>query len=228
MNLHSSFQPTKVDLILSLIATFGMPFICSYVYELTGAFIPLLIYYGVFCYGVVYIRKKTLNYSLPDKLLTPGFLILIGFEIFRIFLSLFIYEPVESFSLVGFILTLFLWAPINAFSEQLIWIYVYESFANFYKENGSKRKIFVGLGFLMYITLIALIHILFWTKFLFESEAEFPWTPILIIGNFILSIGYLYLYLKSESMVPVFIVHLIVDVSAVILSLYSILPYLLI
>lgn len=226
MNLNTSFQSTKLDLILSLIATFGMPFICSYIYEFRGAFIPLLIYYGVFCYGVVYIRKKTLNYSLTDKLLTPAFLILMGFELFRIFLSLFIYDPVESFSLIGFILTLFLWAPINALSEQLIWIYVYESYANFYEEEGLKRKLFVGIGFIFYITLIALIHILFWTKFLFESEAQFPWTIILIIGNFILSIGYLYLYLKSESMVPVFIIHLIVDISAVVLSFYSIIPYL--
>lgn len=226
MNETQSFQPTKTDPLLSIIAAILMPLICSILYDLVGAFIPLLIYYGFFCFGVVYVRKKTLNYSLPDKLFTPGFLFLLAFEVFRITLSIFIYEPVETFNLLGFLLTLFIWAPINAFSEQLIWIYVYESFANFYQEEGLKRKIFIGIGFILYLTIIALIHILFWTKFLFESESQFPWTIILIMGNFILSLGYLYLYLKSKSMVPVFIIHLIVDASAVILSLYSVIPYL--
>ncbi|TXT58596.1 MAG: conserved membrane protein of unknown function [Promethearchaeota archaeon] len=226
MNRIQSFQPTKIDLLLSIIAAIIMPFICSILYDLVGALIPLLIYYGFFCFGIVYVRKKTLNYSLPDKLFTNGFLFLFAFEIFRIFLSIFIYEPMETFNLPGFLLTLFIWAPINAFSEQLIWIYVYESFANFYQAKSSKRKTFKVIGFILYLTIIALIHILFWTKFLFESESQFPWTIILISGNFILSFGYLYLYLKSKSMVPVFIIHLIVDSSAVILSLYSIIPYL--
>lgn len=42
------FRPNNTDLMLALIATFGMPLICGLLYEFTGALIPMLIYYVLF------------------------------------------------------------------------------------------------------------------------------------------------------------------------------------
>jgi len=215
------FQPKPLDLILALISAFILPLICMFLFNLTGALIPLIIYYLVFCIGLVKWRKGSLEYSKPLRFFTPLFIGLLVFETARVFISMIVYSFTLDLELSGFLLTLFIWAPINAFMEQLIWIYVYDSFANYYSE-GKKRTIFVILGWIIYFSFIGLIHVLFWARFLFESEFLIPWSIILILSQFVIAAGYLLVYKQSKSMVPVFILHLIVDVAAVILTGYSI------
>ena len=132
---------------------------------------------------------------------------------------------IDPLNPVGWILTLTIWAPMNAFSEQLIWLYTFDSFAEFYKE-GRKRSAMILIGGGLYIALIGLIHALFWGKFLLESSYVFGFTQVFFIIQFIMPIGYVFLYRGTGSMWPVGIIHLLLNVTGVLFSGYSILPYL--
>ncbi len=219
------FEPERLDLVLALVTVFLLPLACSFFYDVAGALLPLLIYYLLFCVGIVKWRKGTLDYRVPDNFWNLLFIFLLGVEGVRLLIGYRIYEPVEDFHLLGFLLTLLVWAPVNAFMEQLSWLYVFDSFANYFKE-GVKKHVFWGLGFLLYIVLIGLIHAFFWGEFLFESENVFPISQIYFAGQMVIAVGYIFLYRKTRSMLQVAIIHLIVDVSAVIFTRYSILGYL--
>jgi hypothetical protein len=219
------FQPDKIDLILATIAALGMPFLCAWLYEVTGALIPLIIYYGVFCFGIILWRKRTLNYSIPIKFFSKEFFIVFFFEIIRMILAFLTLIRIEHFNPLGFFLTLIVWAPLNAFTEQLLWIYVFESFSSYSKDEKTNKFLTI-LGLILYILLIAFIHIFFWSKFLLHSESVFPFSVFFILINFAIAIGYLFLYKKHHSMLQIFILHLIGDASGVIIAGYSIIPYL--
>lgn len=110
------FKPNNTDLVLALIATFGMPLISGLLYEFTGALIPMLIYYVLFCVIVVMWRKKSLEYHIPKDWAIKYFLIFVGVQIVtQIFAAILIkisYDPP-----LGILLTVLIWAPINAFME---------------------------------------------------------------------------------------------------------------
>lgn len=117
------------------------------------------------------------------------------------------------------------WVPVNAFSEQLSWLYVFDSFAN-YSSKKPFKMLFTGAGLLFYTTFIALIHIFFWAKFLMDLDRVFPYWHLYIGLHYLLTIGYILIYKKAGSMYPAGIIHFILDAAAVIGAKYSILPYL--
>jgi hypothetical protein len=152
-DVPDNFQPTYLDLVLATLAALGLPFAAGYLFNTTGALIPLILYYGVFCLVIVKWRRGALGYEINRGEIRKQFvgyvssifvvllilqLILVGFEFIT-------FERVSDFNLLGFILTLVIWAPVNAFSEQLIWIYTFDSYAEFFKE-GPKRKVMIGIG----------------------------------------------------------------------------------
>lgn len=220
------FKPERLDLVLALITALVMPLVCSFFFDLTGALIPLLIYYLIFCIGVVKWRKGTLDYSIPDNFWNCLFLSLLAIEGGRLVIGYFIYEPLDDVRLLGFLLTLFIWAPVNAVMEQLSWLYVFDSWANYFEE-GVKRYISMALGFVFYIVFIGMIHALFWGKFLFESESVFPLSQIYFATQMVIAVGYIFLYKKTKSMLQIAVIHLVVDVSAVAFTRYSIVGHLL-
>ena len=228
------FQPTYLDLVLATLAALGLPFAAGYLFNTTGALIPLILYYGVFCVVIVKWRRGSLGYEINRGALRRQFggyvssifivllilqLILVGFEFIT-------FERVSDFNLLGFILTLFIWAPVNAFSEQLIWIYTFDSYAEFFKE-GPKRKVMIAVGSLMYVALISLIHVLFWILVLPEGQSIFPFSVLFILIQTMIAIGYIFLYRKSKSMWPLGIIHILINITAIALSGYSMLPVLL-
>lgn len=229
-----NFQPTYLDLVLAALAAIGLPFAAAFFFNATGALIPLVLYYGVFCWAIVRWRRGAVGYEIRRGELRKQFasyvssifvvllilqLILVGFE----FITL---ERVSDFNLLGFMFTLVIWAPVNAFSEQLIWIYTFDSYAEFFKE-GPKRKGMIAIGGLLYIMLISLIHVLFWILVLPEGRYVFPFSELFIPIQTMISIGYIFLYRKSKSMWPLGIIHVLINITAIGLSGYSILPVLL-
>jgi hypothetical protein len=221
----TDFKSTNLDITLAIIATIGLPILCSKLYDAAGALLPMFIYYGVFCFGVVKWRKGTLDYRWPEKLISPLF---IGLLIIQLLIFYSISKTmirVEDFSLNGFLLTLIIWVPVNAFAEQLLWIYIYDAFAN--RVEGKNLKIlFSGLGILFYWGFIALIHILFWKKFLMEIHPTAPYWQIFMGLQYPLTIGYLMIYRKTKSMYPIALLHLFQNLAGGLLSGYSIAPYL--
>jgi len=234
-DVPDNFQPTHLDLVLATLAAIGLPLAAGYLFNLTGALIPLFLYYGVFCVGVVRWRRGALGYEMNRGAIRQQFagyvsslfvallilqLVLVGFEFIT-------FERVLDFNLLGFILTLVIWAPLNAFSEQLVWIYTFDSYAEFFKE-GPKRKVMIAIGGILYIALISLIHVLFWILVLPEGQSIFPFSVLFILIQTVISVGFIFLYRKSKSMWPLGIIHVLINITAIALSGYSILPVLLI
>ena len=195
----------------------------------------MVLYYGVFCWGIVRWRRGALGYELNRGALRKQFagylssifviililqLILVGFEFITV-------QRVSDFNLLGFIITLVVWPPLNAFSEQLIWIYTFDSYAEFFKE-GPKRKAMIAIGGILYITLISLIHLLFWILFLPEGQYVFPFSELFVPIQTVIAIGYIFLYRRAKSMWPLGIIHVLINITSIALSGYSILPFLLV
>ena len=221
----TDFRSTNLDIALAIIATVGLPILCGKLYESTGALLPLVIYYGVFCYGIVKWRKGTLDYRWPEKLISPLFIGLFIIQLLIFYSVSKLIIPVEGFSQGGFILTLIIWTPLNAFAEQLLWIYVYDAFAHRF-ETRALKTVFSGLGILFYLGMIALIHILFWTKFLMGFHHTAPYWQLFMGLQYPLTIGYLVIYKRTKSMYPIALLHLFQDVTGVLVAGYSIIPYL--
>ena len=221
----TDFKSTNLDIALAIIATVGLPILCTKLYDLTGALFPMVIYYGVFCYGIVKWRKGTLDYRWPKKLLTPLFLGLFIIQSLITYSAIELVIPIENTTLSGLLLTLIIWAPVNAFAEQLLWIYVYDAFANRF-EGKALKIVFSGLGLLFYWGMIALIHILFWTKFLMEFHNTPPYWYIFMGLQYPLTIGYIIIYRKTKSMYPIALIHLFHNLAVGVVSGYSIVPYL--
>ena len=234
-DVPDNFQPTYLDLVLATLAAIGLPFAAAFLFNATGALIPLLLYYGVFCWAIVRWRRGAIGYEIDRGEIRKQFasyvssifvillilqLILIGFEFIT-------FQRVSDFNLLGFIITLVIWAPVNAFSEQLIWIYTFDSYAEFFKE-GPRRKLMIAIGSILYITLISLIHVLFWILVLPEGQYVFPFSELFVPIQTLISIGYIFLYRKAKSMWPLGIIHVLINVTAIALSGYSILPILLV
>lgn len=231
--IYDRYHPKVVDLVLAGIAALLMPVIAGYLFDLTGALIPMAIYYGLFAILIVRWRKGSLDYAIQwgsvkeqfRGYLTPLFISLFSLQGLLVITSWFTLIRVDPLNPIGWILTLAIWAPINAFSEQLIWLYTFDSFAEFYKE-GRRRSIMVFIGGGLYIALIGLIHALFWGKFLLESNYIFGFTQVFFLIQFIMPIGYVFLYRRTGSMWPIGIIHLFLNVTGVLFSGYSILPHL--
>ena len=221
----TDFKSTNLDIALAIIATVGLPILCAKLYDLSGALLPMAIYYGVFCYGIVKWRKGTLDYRWPKKLITLLFLVLFIIQAIITYSASKIVFPIENTPLSGILLTLIIWAPINAFAEQLLWIYVYDAFANRF-EGKFLKTLFSGLGLLFYWGMIALIHILFWTKFLMEFHHNPPYWQIFMVLQYPLTIGYIIIYKRTKSMYPIALIHLFNNLSGVLAAGYSIIPYL--
>jgi hypothetical protein len=233
--VFDTYRPTRLDLVLAALAAIGLPILAGYLYDLVGALIPMVIYYGLFAVVIVRWRRGSLGYEIHRgdlmsqfrRYVTPLFGVLFLLQSILVVTSWFTLVRIEPLDPLGWILTLAIWTPANAFSEQLIWLYAFDSFAEYYK-GGRKRQIMVFIGGGLYIALIGMIHALFWGKFLLESNYVFLATQVFFIIQFLMPLGYIFIYRRTGSMWPVAIIHLWLNLTGVLFSGYSILPYLLV
>jgi hypothetical protein len=218
------FHATNLDLLVASLIALGLPFATSWLYTATGgATASLILYYVVCCVIVVLWRKRTLDYQRPAR--WPW--LLLGLSLLLPLANAALNWgtlPNAHAPLWGLLVTALVWAPMNAALEQLSWFYVFDAWRNRWRA-GNLRWIGLAIGALLLVTLVALIHILFWSKFLpVATNAPLGFlTPIL---NLVLTAAYGALYYTSRSMWPVFIIHYLVDLQLVLIGHYSIIPYL--
>jgi hypothetical protein len=216
------FKATNIDLVLALVATFLLPVACMLLLNWSGALLPLALYYGVFCFALVYWRKGSLEYFKPISWVWPLFLFLLAIQALTQVSGALTIVPTND-DLVGVVLTLLLWVPLNAFAEQLLWVYIFDSFETRWTE---RRKRFIGgvIGILLTLIFVGMIHALFWGSFLPSFESVAPWSYIFFASQFIITPGYLFLYRRAGSMWPIFVIHIIADATLVLAAQYSIIP----
>lgn len=217
-------QTTTLDLALAVLVTFGLPFGASLLYDITGgATAALLLYYGVCCVGLVLWRKGRLGYRWPER--WPWGIFAGGLLVFAAIAAIGVIgnQPVGAPAL-GVALTALVWAPLNGALEQLAWFYVFDAWRNRWSA-GPLRWLGIAVGTLLLLTLVTLIHILFWIKFL-PGDGGGPLTGVSIALNTCLTLFYGLLYYRSGSWWPTMILHTLVDLQLVLIPFYSILPYL--
>ncbi|MDD1756622.1 MAG: CPBP family glutamic-type intramembrane protease [Methanomassiliicoccales archaeon] len=216
------FKANNLDLALALVATFLLPVACMLLLDWSGALIPLILYYGVFCFALVYFRKGSLEYYRPMSWVLPLFLFLLLIQALTQVAGALTIIPSND-ELVGVLLTLLIWVPLNAFTEQLLWVYIFDSFETRWTER-KKRLVGGVIGILLTLVFVGMIHALFWGSFLPSFESVAPWSYIFFATQFIITPGYLFLYRRSGSMWPIFAIHIVADATLVITAQYSIIP----
>jgi len=135
-------------------------------------------------------------------------------------------QPVPSLNTIGVLISLIVWAPLNALMEKLSWIYCYDAFASRFTEK-TQRIIGNIIGLVVMLSLVGLIHILFWAKFTPAYSMSSSFFVVFTILQFVTTGLYIVLYRKVHSMIPLALVHIISDVGLVLIPGFSILPYLL-
>ena len=220
------FRATNLDCLLALVIAFGLPVACGLLYPLTGALVPLALYYGLCCIGVVKWRRGTLEYRRPKTWALPIFLTMIAMQLIQQIIGFVLAQPVPNPDAVGVLLSLVFWAPLNALTEQLSWVYCYDAFASrFTKKN--QRIVGNIIGLMLMLSLVGLIHVLFWAKFTPAYSAISSFFLVFMTLQFATTGLYIMLYRKARSMIPLALVHIISDAGLVLVPGFSILPYLL-
>jgi hypothetical protein len=226
INGSLEFRATNLDCLLALVIAFGLPVACGLLYPLTGAIVPLILYYGLCCTGFVKWRRGTLEYRRPKTWALPIFLTMVAMQLIQQIIGLVLVQRVPSPDTVGVFISLIVWAPLNALMEQLSWIYCYDAFASrFTKRN--QRIIGNIIGIILMLSLVGLIHVLFWAQFTPAYSTTSSFFLVFTVLQFATTGLYIALYRKVQSMVPLALVHVISDVGLVLVPGFSILPYLL-
>lgn len=151
---------------------------------------------------------------------------MIAMQLIQQIIGLVLVEPVPNPDAVGVFISLVVWAPINALMEQLSWIYCYDAFASrFAKKN--QRILGNIIGLVLMLSLVGLIHVLFWAQFTPAYSATSSFFIVFMTLQFATTVLYIILYRKARSMIPLALVHIISDVGLVLIPGFSILPYLL-
>lgn len=219
----AKWQPKKLDLGLAVLIALSLPIIAGQLYGLTGALIPMLLYYGI-AWGVVKWRRGSTGYLNPlPKRITIFFYINVG-VIFSSLVCAYLARNIflES-STIGVLITALIWAPLNAATEQLLWIYLFEAW-DLYPEKS--RWAFRLIGLTLFAAFVGLIHTMFWVNFLETVD------PNQILGLFFVILtsvsGFLHLVVwrKSNHMILTFIPHFLLNLIPIFWTNYSILPFL--
>ncbi|MHA2227456.1 MAG: hypothetical protein ACXAC8_19725 [Candidatus Hodarchaeales archaeon] len=229
--MESSWNPNRFDLLLAVLIVLTLPILARILYFSTGALIPLIIYYGA-AWGIFIWRRGNSGYSMKTKVLIPRAfvinVIVIGLALVCAFLA-------RNKDLIpnstGAILTGLIWAPINAASEQLLWIYLYDSWDlyNPPKEQYSTRnRVWIQriVGFILFTAFVGTIHTFFWVEFLETVTSDTIFGMIFILLTSLSGYIHILAWRESNNMVYTFIPHFLLNLVPLFWTGYSILPFL--
>ncbi len=213
-------SPTAVDRGIALVVAFGLPLAAAWLLGQTGgAFVSLVLYYGVVSVALPLWRRGSLGYHRPRRwpwtvfvpaLALPGALAAIDLgDAWRGWPA----GPGPWF-------TLLLWAPLNGALEHLGWFFVLDAWRDGWRDRHRQRAGLIA-GWVLMLGLVGGIHAMFWASFLPTGDAN----AALGIGlNALALLAYVVLRNRSHSQWPVFVLHTAIDVQLVLVAGYSILP----
>jgi hypothetical protein len=229
--MESKFQPNRIDLMLSTILVVIFPFLAGLLFQITGALLPMCIYYGL-AWGIVRWRRGATGYFNKFEKKYPWSFFLNLFIIISSMVFVYFGRITHSSNPTGVLLTAFIWAPVNAASEQLLWIYIFESWDlyfidNTHEESMKKKKIlFRIIGLILFTAFVGTIHTLFWTQFLHIVNPGTIFGIIFVLLTTISGFLHIVVWRKSNQMILTFIPHFILNFIPTFLTGYSIVFYL--
>ena len=228
--MEEQWKPISKDLVLSTIIAVGFPFLAQWLYNLSGALLPMILYYGL-AWGIVKWRRGETGYFRKIKKKNLAyFWINTGVIVVGLVLAYFARVEVEDPDPLGVSLTALIWAPLNASSEQLLWIYIFESWDLYRKENEEDSKntsVFRIIGLILFTVFVGTIHTFFWVKFLHTVNPAVVAGAIFVVITSISGYLHIIVWRKTKHMIFTFIPHLLLNLFPLFWTGYSMLPYLL-
>lgn len=222
-NISAKWQPKKLDLGLAVLIALLLPIIAGQLYGLTGAFLPMLLYYGL-AWGLIKWRRGSTGYFNPfPKHITIFFYINVGVIISSLVCAYLARNIFLESSTIGILLTALIWAPLNAATEQLLWIYLFEAWDLY---PAKPRPVYRLIGLTLFAAFVGMIHTMFWAKFLTTVEPNQLFGVIFILLTSVSGFLHLVVWRKSNHMILTFIPHFMLNLIPIFWTYYSILPYL--
>lgn len=221
--MNNSWKPTKTDLALAAGTAIFLPFVAGFLYQRTGAFLPMLLYYGL-AWGLVKWRRGATGYRNPFPA-RPPFAFYLNLLVIVTGLVFAWLSPIinPTISPLGMLLTALVWAPLNASTEQLLWIYIFESWDLYPMKQPIVSR---GIGLLLFTAFVGLIHTSFWVLFLHTVQSGTLFGTLFIILTSVSGFLHLVVWRQSRQMAFTFIPHLLLNLLPIFWTHYSILPYL--
>lgn len=219
----TQWHPKKLDLYLAVLVAFLLPLFAGLLYGLTGALLPMLLYYGL-AWGIVKWRRKSSGYfNLFPKRITAYFYVNLGVILTSLICAYLARNQFTSNNSIGILITALIWAPLNASSEQLLWIYLFESWDLY---PAKPRPVYRLVGLVLFAAFVGLIHTMFWAKFLETVDPKQLFGIAFILLTTVSGFLHLVVWRKSNQMTLTFIPHFLLNVVPIFWTNYSILPYL--
>lgn len=217
------WRPAKLDLVFSLGIAVSLPFVAGLLLERTGAFLPLVLYYGL-AWVFVKWRRGSIGYGNPFPARPPKSFFLNVFVILGCLVCAWIAKIVNpNIQPLGILLTALIWAPLNAATEQILWIYLFEAW-DLYPEQ--MKVAYRAVGLLLFAAFVGLIHTQFWAKFLTTVESGTFFGVLFVILTSVSGFLHIVVWRQSRQMVFTFIPHLMLNLVPLFWTYYSIVPYL--
>jgi hypothetical protein len=200
-----------------------LPIVSGLLYGLTGALLPMLLYYGL-AWGIVKWRRGSTGYFNPlSKRITGFFYLNLGIILSSLVFAYLARNQFPDNNLMGILITALLWAPLNAATEQLLWIYLFEAWDLYpAKPNPAFRLI----GLTLFTAFVGMIHTLFWAKFLDVVDPRQLLGLAFILLTTVSGFLHLVVWRKSNQMILTFIPHFLLNLIPIFWTYYSILPFL--
>lgn len=222
------WQPNKVDLIIATTIAFGYPFLANLLYRFTGALLPMLIYYSL-AWGLSIFRRGSSGYEDPrGKNVPRAFYINVAIVLLALIFGYQASIVATNSTVVGIVLTAIIWSVINASSEQLLWLYLFDSWDLYPKSSKSGYKfLYRIIGLLMFSAYVGLIHTMFWVLFLHTTDPSIAGATIFVILTSVTGYVHIIVWRKSHNMLYTFIPHFLLNFLPFFWTHYSMLPYLL-
>ncbi|WP_298005845.1 MULTISPECIES: hypothetical protein [Anaerolinea] len=221
--MDKTWEPAKLDLALSAGIALAFPFVAGFLYLRTGAFLPMLLYYGL-AWGLVKWRRGSIGYlnPFPPK---PPIAFYINLGVIALSLVCAWLSPIvnPSIQLPGMLLTALVWAPVNAATEQILWIYLFEAWDLYPKKTAILYR---ATGLLFFAAFVGMIHTFFWTRFLQTVDPGTIFGTLFVVLTSLSGFLHLVVWRQSRQMVFTFIPHFILNLLPIFWTYYSILPYL--
>ena len=219
----AQWHPLKLDLGLAALIALLLPVVAGLLYGQTGALLPMLLYYGL-AWGIVKWRRGSTGYFNPfPKRITVFFYVNLGVILSSLVCAYLARNQFPDSAPVGILITALIWAPLNAATEQLLWIYLFESWDLY---PAKPRPAFRLIGLVLFTAFVGLIHTLFWAKFLETVDPKQTFGLVFVLLTSVSGFLHLVVWRKSNHMILTFIPHFLLNLAPLFWTQYTILPYL--
>lgn len=224
----TNWTPSGIDLAITAAMTLGFPFIAGMLLGRVGALLPMVLYYGA-AWGICIWRRGGSGYSLRRLPAPPvWFYVNVGVIVTALVLSYFARIEAEYTTPGGVVFTALVWAVVNAASEQLLWIYIFDSWDLFgqarFRRTG--RFVFRISGLLLFTAFVGTIHTMYWAKFLHTVDAGTAVGILFVVVTTVSGYLHILVWRRSGRMVYTFIPHFMLNLFPLFWTGYSIVPYL--